>query len=495
MKIQTIMVSVMLAATTTTATAGGILTNTNHSIDFLRNPARDGAIGLDGVYSNPAGVAFLPEGFHIGFNWQYAHQTRTIASSNPVFALGKKNNGQTMKTFEGTADAPFIPSLQGAYNKGDWSIQVNLSVPGGGGACEFADGLGSFESVVGTIAKQLEPFGAKGYDMDGYMEGRQYYFGAQLGTAYKINKNLAVYGGLRLLYGTATYKAKISNIMVNIGEDRYMAFGSFLQSAGTTVDNSLELVNAGMAQYEAAGATALPQYAELEATKAQLEGARQSINSLQKYSQGVNLLCNQSSVGIAPIIGVDYKFGNFNFAAKYEFKTDIRMKNESTVNEASEIDAVNKFKDGESVNEDAPAMLALGAQWTPTETVRLNAGWHHYFDKQASWYGNSQDKLSHNSNELLVGVEWDLSDRMTVSLGGQMTRYGLTDEYMNDMSFVVNSNSIGFGFNYKATDILTLKAGYFQSMYDDYDRVTSATVSDSFTRTNHVLGIGCQVDF
>ena len=495
MKIQTIMVSVMLAATTTTATAGGILTNTNQSIDFLRNPARDGAIGLDGVYSNPAGVAFLPEGFHIGFNWQYAHQTRTIASSNPVFALGKKNNGQTMKTFEGTADAPFIPSLQGAYNKGDWSIQVNLSVPGGGGACEFADGLGSFESVVGTIAKQLEPFGAKGYDMDGYMQGRQYYFGAQLGTAYKINKNLAVYGGLRLLYGTATYKAKISNIMVNIGEDRYMAFGSFLQSAGTTVDNSLELVNAGMAQYEAAGATALPQYAELEATKAQLEGARQSINSLQKYSQGVNLLCNQSSVGIAPIIGVDYKFGNFNFAAKYEFKTDIRMKNESTVNEASEIDAVNKFKDGESVNEDAPAMLALGAQWTPTETVRLNAGWHHYFDKQASWYGNSQDKLSHNSNELLVGVEWDLSDRMTVSLGGQMTRYGLTDEYMNDLSFVVNSNSIGFGFNYKATDILTLKAGYFQSMYDDYDRVTSATVSDSFTRTNHVLGIGCQVDF
>ena len=495
MKIQTIMVSVMLAATTTTATAGGILTNTNQSIDFLRNPARDGAIGLDGVYSNPAGVAFLPEGFHIGFNWQYAHQTRTIASSNPVFALGKKNNGQTMKTFEGTADAPFIPSLQGAYNKGDWSIQVNLSVPGGGGACEFADGLGSFESVVGTIAKQLEPFGAKGYDMDGYMQGRQYYFGAQLGTAYKINKNLAVYGGLRLLYGTATYKAKISNIMVNIGEDRYMAFGSFLQSAGTTVDNSLELVNAGMAQYEAAGATALPQYAELEATKAQLEGARQSINSLQKYSQGVNLLCNQSSVGIAPIIGVDYKFGNFNFAAKYEFKTDIRMKNESTVNEASEIDAVNKFKDGESVNEDAPAMLALGAQWTPTETVRLNAGWHHYFDKQTSWYGNSQDKLSHNSNELLVGVEWDLSDRMTVSLGGQITRYGLTDEYMNDLSFVVNSNSIGFGFNYKATDILTLKAGYFQTMYDDYDRVTSATVSDSFTRANNVLGIGCQVDF
>ena len=491
-----ILAGMMLATVSTSATAGGILTITNQSIDFLRNPARDAAIGLDGVYSNPAGVAFLPEGFHIGFNWQYAHQTRTITTTSPYFALGRKNNGQTVKTFEGVADAPFIPSLQAAYNTGNWSIQLNLSVPGGGGSCEFSDGLGSFENVVGSIANQLKPFGAQGYDMDGYMQGRQYYFGVQMGTAYKVNDKLAVYGGLRLLYGTATYKAKISNIMVNIGEDRYMNFGSFLQTAATTVDNNLDLVNAGMAQYEAAGATAMPQYAELTATKAQLEGAKQSINSLQKYSQGVNLLCNQSSVGIATVIGVDYKIGDFNLAAKYEFKTQIRMKNESTVNEASEIDAVNKFKDSEEVNEDVPAQLALGVQWSPINEVRVNAGWHHYFDKQVDWYANAQDKLSHNSNEFLAGAEWDITDKLTISAGGQLTRYGLTDDYMNDMSFVVDSYSLGFGFNYKATDKLTLKAGYFQTIYDTYDRVTSTQplVSDSFTRTNRVLGVGCQVD-
>ena len=196
-KINVLLVCAMLTATTT-ATAGGILTNTNQSIDFLRNPARDAAIGLDGVYSNPAGVAFLPEGVHIGFNWQYAHQTRTITSTNPVFALGRKNNGESRKVFEGVADAPFIPSLQGAYNKGNWSVQFNFSVPGGGGGCEFSEGLGSFESVVGGIAHQLRGLdqiatalgqpapGVNGYDMDGYMEGRQDYFGFQLGAAYKI---------------------------------------------------------------------------------------------------------------------------------------------------------------------------------------------------------------------------------------------------------------------------------------------------------------------
>ncbi len=492
-KINVLLASVMLTAATTTATAGGILTNTNQSIDFLRNPARDAAIGLDGVYSNPAGVAFMPEGFYLGINWQYAHQTRTIESTNPVFALGKKNDGLGTKTFEGIADAPFIPSIQAAYNKGNWSVQFNFSVPGGGGACEFADGLGSFESVVGSIANQLKPLGATGYDMDGYMQGRQYYFGFQLGTAYKITKDFSVYGGLRVLYGTATYKAKISNIMVNTAGG-YVDFGSFLQGAATTVDAGISQVNAGIAQYQAAG---VPVPAELTTKLAQLEGTKESLNSLQKYSEGVNLLCNQSSVGVAPVIGIDWRVGNFNFAAKYEAKTEIHMKNESTVNKASEIPAVNKFRDAEKIDEDMPAQLSLGAMWTMSDNFRLNLGYHHYYDKSVKWYNNTQDLLGGGTNEYLAGAEWDLTDKLTISGGGQLTRYQLTDQYMNDMSFVVNSYSLGCGFNYKATDNITLKAAYFQTNYDHYKRndYPQAGVSDDFTRTNRVLGIGCELKF
>ena len=474
--------------TSVSAIAGGILTNTNQSVLFLKNPARDAAIGLDGVYSNPAGVAFMPEGFHVAFNWQYAHQTRTITSTNPVFALGKKNDGQSVKEFEGVADAPIIPSLQAAWNKGNWSIQFNFSVPGGGGSCEFTDGLGSFESVVGTIAKKLEPLGAQGYDMDGYMKGRQYYYGIQLGAAYKVNSNLSVYGGLRLLYGDATYKAKISNILVKTAGG-YVEFGDFMQGAIGYVDGKLDQVNAAIATY---GETA-----ELVAQKAQLEGTKTELGTLQKYAEGVNLLSNQDGMGVAPVIGVDWKYKNFNFAAKYEFKTQIRMKNESTVNKASEIAAVNKFRDAEKVNEDAPALLTIGAQWKPINEVSLNLGWHHYFDKDANWYNNTQDLLRRNTNEYLAGVEWDITDKLNVSGGAQLTRYGLTDEYMNDMSFVVNSYSFGFGFSYKVKDNITLSAAYFQTNYDKYTRENYPTVgvSDTFTRTNRVLGLGCQLDF
>jgi len=274
-----------------------------------------------------------------------------------------------------------------------------------------------------------------------------------------------------------------------------------MQSATAMVDGGISTVNTNLAQVndKISQYGELPELvamkAQLEGMGAQLQGTSQSLNALQKYSQGVNLLCNQSSVGVAPIIGIDYRFGKFNIAAKYEFKTQIHMKNESTVNEASEIAAVNKFRDGEKVDEDSPAQLAVGAMWNVTDAVRLNLGYHHFFDKKASWYNNSQDLLGGDTNEYLAGAEWDITDRLTVSGGVQVTRYQLTDEYMNDMSFVVNSSSVGFGFNYKASDIVTLKAGYFQTNYENYDRVTykEPLISDSFTRTNRVLGIGCEL--
>lgn len=74
--------------------AGGLLTNTNQNVVFLRNPARDAAIGIDGVYSNPAGVAFLDEGFHLSINLQNVHQTRTILTGYPLFV----NNVKTRAT-------------------------------------------------------------------------------------------------------------------------------------------------------------------------------------------------------------------------------------------------------------------------------------------------------------------------------------------------------------------------------------------------------------
>ena len=530
-----------------TAFAGGILTNTNQSVHFLRNPARDAAIGLDGVYSNPAGVAFMSDGLHLGFNWQYAHQTRIVDSQNELFKLGYKNNGNANKRFKGVANAPFLPSVQAAYNKGNWSYQFNFAVTGGGGKCKFDEGVGSFESVIGAVAQkligtsqmlnqQLAPLGASvpnvtGYDVDAFMKGEQYYFGFQLGAARKLTENLSVYGGLRLLVGLGTYEARMNNIRVMNGDqgmtlpDYFKGINDGLTNAKATLTANGELIQNGIQQYVAgymaAGMTqeqamATPEVQNLvqqgqavaaagQRLQAVGEQLTESAEKMAPYSNGINLKSDQTGWGIAPVIGVDYKLGNFNFAAKYEFKTRMRMKNNSDL-EQSTIEATDKYVDGTEVPEDSPALLTLGAEWSVVPTVRVSAGYHLYFDKDAHWYQHSERELKGNSMEYLAGVEWDITDKLQVSTGGQLTRYQLSDSYMNDMSFVVNSWTFGLGLGYQLNKTVKLNAAYFQTNYSDYNMDTPAKEMTSlgigipaghskFTRTNRVIGVGCELTF
>ena len=128
MKYQKTVLAAALLAMATTTQAGGLLTNTNQSIAFNRNFARVGAIGIDGVYFNPAGVAFLDQGFHLSLNFQNVYQTREVTSTFSVPALAntpyeypfKLNGGNTTdgsKFYQGKASVPILPSFQVAYNK------------------------------------------------------------------------------------------------------------------------------------------------------------------------------------------------------------------------------------------------------------------------------------------------------------------------------------------------------------------------------------------
>lgn len=507
----------LLAATTLTSWAGGLLTNTNQSITFLRNPAQDGAININGVYSNPAGVAFLGDGFHIGLNWQAAFQTRTATTTNPLFKLGINNNGVDTKTYEGKATAPFIPSVQAAYNKDKWSFMFNFAINGGGGKCEFANGLGSFEGAVAQIGAGLQPFGAQGYNADYYMRGNQYYFGFTLGAAYKVTENLSVFGGLRALFGMASYKARISDIMVKTAEGN-VPFSKFLDASNNdiatklgalaTLEQNMPQINAGIAALEAVKGTPYFDekkytelltnkgiYEQLKAAQPQLEGAQASLEQLEVYREGVNLQSDQRGFGIAPIIGVDFKTGDFNFGAKYEFRTKMGMKNESTLKEAMAIDAVNQFRDGTSVREDAPALLTVGAQYTLLDKIRLNAGYHIYFDKDSKKYGNKQELLDSNTMEYLGGVEYDINDKLTVSGGVQVTKYGMTDEYMSDLSFTTDSWSFGLGAKYQVSEKVAINAAYFKTIYSDYKTAAVQGVTNNFTRKNDVVGVGVELNF
>ena len=466
------MAAVIAIAATGAAKAGGLLTNTNQNVAFLRNPARDAAIGIDGVYSNPAGVAFMPEGWHASFNFQNVRQTRTIESTFGGFAGNSKHLGQSAKTFAGKASVPVLPSVQVAKNWKKWSFQFNFAITGGGGKCSFEDGLGSIESLVSLVPGVFNALGgtlnkAAGanvfptqntYTMDTYMRGRQYYYGYTLGAAYRINDNWSVYGGLRLLYGSANYYGYVKNIQLNTQGSGIFPTSTENLSQWVTDNNALvkqalgniitnrELLDAGMPLL-VAGVDAL-------------------------LEDGIQLNCDQDGYGIAPIIGVDYKLDDkFNFAAKYEFKTRMRLENRATNSDLVKyIPQLSRFADGVVDADDSPALLTVGAQYSVMPNVRLSAGWHHYFDKDGHQHDDMQQKLGGDTNEYLFGAEWDAHKNVTVSAGVQRTQYDFTDDYMDDISFNASSTSIGFGAKIKVAKNLNVNVAYFHTFYDTYER-------------------------
>ena len=500
--------SALVASMVSVATfAGGYLTNTNQNVMFLRNPARDAAIAIDGVYSNPAGVVFLKEGFYLSLNIQNAHQTRTILTGFPLFTNNANNPGQELHKFKGVADAPIIPSIQAAWNKGDWSYQFGFAMVGGGGKCEFEEGLGSFEQIVSGLVASKAPavnqlystlgqmgfpgmsdhkMGA-GYAYDSYMRGRQYYYGFTLGAARKLGEHLSVYAGARMLYGSSNYYGYVKNIQVQHVDGS----GAQMVSAPAHFDELATQLYQYAGALDAAGKTQ---------QAAALRGAADQVKANVSATQDIELNCDQTGWGIAPIIGVDYKSDRFNLAAKYEFKTRMRLKNKSANSLsyeylASQNDLLGKYLDGKKVAEDSPALLTLGAQYSPIESLRLSAGYHHYFDVDTKqWTGSEMG----DTNEYLLGAEYDLNKYLQISAGGQLTRYDQKDNHLNDISFTVNSYSFGLGVGIRLKENMMLNLAYFQTNYEDYDKseqVSGMEVTNRFTRTNRVLGIGLDMTF
>jgi hypothetical protein len=503
------LISAMLLIVSVPTFAGGLLTNTNQNVAFLRNIARGASTEIDAVYSNPAGVAFLNDGFHLSFNGQSAFQTRTI---NSTFAPFVGNGGAATKEFKGEASAPFIPSFQAAYKKRNWTFSGSFAVTGGGGKATFNEGLASFESKVAMIPIVLNQVGFAGtnqYAVSSYMRGRQYIFGLQLGATYKLNDNLAVFGGGRMNYVSNSYFGYLRNISANLnGGDMVNLNDELIKNQLLTKKNQY---SAAATQYTALAAAATTAgntqlAAQYTTAAASAKTGAAAISSVVDGSADKELDCDQSGWGLTPIIGLDYKIGKLNLGAKYEFRTNLNIENQTKINSTG----VLAYDHGVNTPNDIPAMFTVGAQYSILPTVRASLGLNHFYDKDARMANNKQKYLSGGTDEYLAGAEWDITDRILVSGGYQSTNYDLQDGYMSDMSFTTSSYSVGMGAAFKLTKSLKVNVAYFFTNYDKYTKVSKSTAEDSkstgyngtglagtdvFTRTNKVFGVGVDYTF
>ena len=477
MKKMLLLLSMMAAAVG--SQAGGLLHNTNQHIAFVRMMARGASHEIDAVYTNPAGIAFMDhDGWALSLNIQSAYQTRNIdATVMTPSGLGLFPNDTYNKKYKGDAAAPILPSVYAVYKTPKWAVSGFVGVVGGGGKCSFDDGLPLFDAAVmagtylGTsaLAPYLGgPVSPDQYYIDGYMRGRQYIFGAQLGFSYKFNKHFSGYAGFRANYFSGNYKGYVK-------ATAHQDLAAKLQAIGAATGNQ-QLV-------DMAGENGIAHIA---------------------------LNCDQTGWGITPILGVNFKWKGLTVAAKYEFKTNLNIENDAKEEPIARPEqyksAIEPYKHGVNTPNDIPSVLyaAVGYEFIPHK-LRGTVEYHYYDDRHADMAGGKNKELKHGTHEILAGVEWDINKTFTVSAGFQRTDYGLSDKYQSNTSFSCDSYSIGLGGAINVSKNVKVNLGYFWTTYSDYKKEMTAadggyngiapaiTGTDVYSRTNKVFGAG--VDF
>ena len=440
-----------LCAVVNTAHAGGLMTNTNYHIAFDRMMARGVTFDIDAAYSNPAGTVWGHEGWQLSLNFQKPWQNRDIKLTTTALE----------KTFEGKASAPIVPALFATYKKDRWAISSMIGIVGSGGFVKYADGVPQYNLMVTNALTKLNqlpgvntPEGS--YTLNSEMKGKQYIYGGQVNFSYKILDCLSAAVGFRANYYDGYYRGHV--------------------------------IAGGHATYGDAATMLID--------------------------------VDQKGWGFTQIVAADFHMGAFTFAARYEFRTKVNPRNDTNILFADLGSALKAkvaaipgygpaalkemgtaltaakapFEDGVRTRYDMPALLAVAAGYEFTPKLRATLEYHFFNDKNAKMANDRQKELTHGTHELLAGVEWDINEKFTVSCGGQRTDYGLSDGYEQNTSFACDSWSIGFGGAWNINQQIRLNAGYFCSLYSDYKKATTYG-TETYSRTNHVIGLGIDYRF
>ena len=442
-----------IALSSLAASAGGLMTNTNYHIAFDRMMARGASMEIDAAYSNPAGLAWGYDGFQMSLNFQKPWQNRDIECNNIKYP--------------GKATAPIVPALFASYKKDRLAVSSMIGIVGSGGYVKFNNGIPMFSVPVAALMASQGI--SQGYDLDTKMEGKQYIFGGQLNVTYRMTDNLSAAVGLRANYYDGFTRGHLTAV-------------PGAQLAGMLPTGNANLVN-------------------------------------------LQLDCDQTGWGFAPIVGVNYHKGPLTIATRYEFRTKIETKNDTkqlivgSMGQDNDVKAmaekvgtqqtvaalsqtaigamankIGEYLPNEKTRYDMPALLSVAVGYGFTDKLRATLEYHFFDDKNAKMSDNRQDELTHGTNEYLLGVEYDINDKFTVSLGGQRTDYGLSDGYQTDTSFACDSYSVGLGGAWNITEKMRLNAGYFITIYGDYKKKASYG-EETFSRTNNVIGIGMDYKF
>lgn len=530
--------------------AGGIVTNTNQSASFIRMPAQDATLSIEGVYFNPAGLVHLSDGFYVSVSNQYVTQNRTVESTygeGTSFELNQKE-------FKGDVLAPLFPTFYAVYKKDKIAYSFGVNPIGGGGSANFEKGLPSFEQQVSILPGMLSARGipTTQYSLTSAFDGRSLNWGLQFNGSYALTEMISISLGFRYIIANNSYKGHLKEIMINPNQPAFNREGrvyngvnmvsapQFFTDAATTLytwaagatafvaglqpiidgggggvpltsGTAVGLSDAQIAQIQglimAAGQD--PTGVDIQTAQAILAAAAPGFTANGNTMTGFagqtadkELDASQSGFGVSPIFGVNLKLAeNLNVALKYEHKVDMIMTNKTVV------DNTGLYRDGARTPNDMPSLLSIGVGYKPMEKLNIFGGLHMYFDKAANYgkklggvFVENDSIMDGNSIEIALGAEFSVTDNILVSAGWLMTKTGANDLYHSDLAHSLNTNSVGFGGKYILNDKIGINLGFMTTMYKGYTKEYAASgpfpsYTETYNRKAMVIAFGLDYKF
>jgi len=514
--------------------AGGIVTNANQSASYVRMLARDASTSIDAVYYNPAGLTKLADGFHLSLSNQSIFQKKTIENKFPTLNDSK---------YVGDVAVPLYPDVYAVYKKGKIALGFGLTPNAGGGSADYKTGLPSFEIPFSAIPMSLaaSEIPTDEYSANINFKGSSVFWGAQINASYAINDMISVSAGLRYIYAVNTYEGTIKDVLVNPTKAAYGFDGSMRTASSVFHTLSLGTAAAAIANPGVGGlATGYPtltlgqlvagggingtqadaiakvigfnSYTDCSLNMTQIQAAYNTKAAVLEGNSAATadqeLDSKQTGTAITPILGVNLTFGEkLNIGIKYEFNTNLTLKNSTKKDVVGGVnpDGTLKymFPDGAKVRSDIPAILSVGIGYKVLPKMRMSAGIHYYFDKNATIEkapGVKKD-IEGNLYEIALGGEYDITDKVLISAGYLYAKTGVGTGYQTDLSHSLSSSTVGFGGAFKATEKMQINLGMLYTMYSSdiktitYPSYGNLSANETYNRTNLAFSIGVDYHF
>jgi long-chain fatty acid transport protein len=191
---------------------------------------------------------------------------------------------------------------------------------------------------------------------------------------------------------------------------------------------------------------------------------------------------------------------------KYEFKTKLELNTDIIDGK----DGGGLFVEDDTVHNDMPAMLSVGVDYDLLKNLTASVGFHYFWDKGAN-YGKSLDAhpdvivtndqvIDKNYFEVGIGLEYGIADKIFISGGYLLARTGVSEDYQSDLSYSLNSSTVGAGVGIKIIKNIMLNLGGGYTFYQDgkktgTDLTSSLPYTLDMTKSNLILGIGLDISF